>query len=77
MFTGIVQAVGRIAAATPRGDGLRLAIDPEGLDVADVGIGDSIAVNGCCLTVVAKEGAAAAIRPTACTMPVNIKPPWK
>jgi len=56
MFTGIVQAVGRIAAATPRGDGLRLEIDPDGLDVADVGVGDSIAVNGCCLTVVAKEG---------------------
>jgi riboflavin synthase len=55
MFTGIVQAVGRIAAATPRGDGLRLAVDPAGLDVADVGLGDSIAVNGCCLTVVAKE----------------------
>ena len=54
MFTGIVQAVGRIAAATPRGDGLRLEIDPVGLDLADVGIGDSIAVNGCCLTVVAK-----------------------
>ena len=56
MFTGIVQAVGRIAAATPRGDGLRLAVDPVGLDLDDVGIGDSIAVNGCCLTVVAKEG---------------------
>lgn len=57
MFTGIVQAVGRIAAATPRGDGLRLEVDPAGLDVADVGVGDSIAVNGCCLTVVAKEAA--------------------
>ena len=56
MFTGIVQAVGRIAAATPRGDGLRLEIDPDGLDVAVVGVGHSIAVNGCCLTVVAKEG---------------------
>ena len=62
MFTGIVQAMGRIAAATPRGDGLRLEIDPDGLDVADVGLGDSIAVNGCCLTVVAKEGAAAGAR---------------
>jgi riboflavin synthase len=60
MFTGIVQAVGRIAAATPRGDGLRLEIDADGLDVDDVGMGDSIAVNGCCLTVVAKEGAGAA-----------------
>lgn len=55
MFTGIVQAVGRVAATEPKGDGLRLAIDPAGLDVADVGIGDSIAVNGCCLTVIARD----------------------
>ncbi len=57
MFTGIVQAVGTIAAATPQGDGLRLAIDPGPLDIADVGIGDSIAVNGCCLTVVVRSPA--------------------
>ena len=55
MFTGIVQAVGRIASATPQGDGLRLRVDPAGLEIAGVAIGDSIAVNGCCLTVVAKE----------------------
>ena len=55
MFTGIVQAVGRIASATPQGDGLRLTIDPTGLDVADVVVGDSIAVNGCCLTVVDRQ----------------------
>jgi riboflavin synthase len=53
MFTGIVAAVGRIAGVAPQGDGLRLGIAPGGLDVSDVGIGDSIAVNGCCLTVVA------------------------
>jgi riboflavin synthase len=53
MFTGIVQAVGRIAAAVPRGDGLRLTVDPGGgFDAVDVAIGDSIAVNGCCLTVI-------------------------
>jgi riboflavin synthase len=57
MFTGIVAAVGRIASTAPQGDGLRLLVDPAGLDVADVAIGDSIAVNGCCLTVVAKEPA--------------------
>jgi len=55
MFTGIVQAVGRIAAATRQGDGVRLIVDPGALEIPDVGIGDSIAVNGCCLTVVAKE----------------------
>ena len=56
MFTGIVQAVGRITDATPRGDGLRLTVDPAALPVAEVAIGDSVAVNGCCLTVVAIAG---------------------
>jgi riboflavin synthase len=55
MFTGIVTAVGRIAKVAPQGDGLRLVIAPGGLDVSDIGIGDSVAVNGCCLTVVAIE----------------------
>ena len=36
MFTGIVQAVGRIASAVPRGDGLRLAVDPGALAAGDV-----------------------------------------
>jgi riboflavin synthase len=62
MFTGIVQAVGRIAAAVPQGDGLRLVVDPAGLETADVGIGDSIAVNGCCLTVVGREDVAGGAR---------------
>jgi riboflavin synthase len=53
MFTGIVQAVGRVAERTPRGDGVRLRVDAGALDLGDVVIGDSIAVAGCCLTVVA------------------------
>jgi riboflavin synthase len=52
MFTGIVAAIGRIERIEPRAGGLRLAIEAGGLDLDDVGIGDSIAVNGCCLTVV-------------------------
>ena len=56
MFTGIVAAVGKIAAVAPKGDGLRLVVAPGALDIADVAIGDSVAVNGCCLTVVAKSG---------------------
>jgi riboflavin synthase len=56
MFTGIVAAVGRIERVAPRPKGLRLAIDAGALDVSDVAIGDSIAVNGCCLTVVALAG---------------------
>jgi riboflavin synthase len=57
MFSGIVQAVGKIAATAPKGDGLRLVVAPGGLDTADVAVGDSVAVNGCCLTVVARSGA--------------------
>jgi riboflavin synthase len=56
MFTGIVEAVGRIAALEPALDGARLRIAAGGLDLADVRIGDSIAVGGCCLTVVAIGG---------------------
>jgi riboflavin synthase len=57
VFTGIVTAVGRIERATPSEGGLRLAIDPRRLDMRDVRVGDSIAVNGVCLTVVALAGA--------------------
>ena len=56
MFTGLVQAVGRIAASEKKGDGLRIALDIGMRDVADVAIGDSIAINGCCLTIVAVDG---------------------
>ena len=56
MFTGIVQAVGRIAATERKGDGLTIALDIGMRDVADVAIGDSIAINGCCLTIVEVNG---------------------
>lgn len=55
MFTGIVQAVGRIAAVTAQADGARVVVSTGAMDIEDVGIGDSIAVNGCCLTVIAKD----------------------
>jgi riboflavin synthase len=55
MFTGIVAAVGYIERAEPRPEGLRLTVDARSLDVSDVAVGDSVAVNGCCLTVVARE----------------------
>ena len=58
MFTGIVAAVGKISVVTPLEGGLdagvRLDIDAGGLPLADVGLGDSIAINGACMTVVAK-----------------------
>jgi riboflavin synthase len=58
MFTGIVQAVGKVAKATPHADGIRLQVDTGEFGVDDIAIGDSIAVNGCCLTVVAIDGTA-------------------
>lgn len=60
MFTGIVLGVGRIKSATTRGDELRLVIDAGAIDVSSVAIGDSVAVNGCCLTVVDVQGASLA-----------------
>ena len=56
MFTGIIAAVGRITRIAPTTGGQRLAIDAGGLDMSDVAIGDSIAVNGVCLTAVLKDG---------------------
>ena len=54
MFSGIVAAVGKIAKVEPRERGVRLTIHAVRLGLDDIGIGDSIAVNGCCLTVIAK-----------------------
>ena len=54
MFTGIVQGIGRIVECAPSGDGVRLRIDVGALG-SDVAIGDSIAVGGCCLTVVERR----------------------
>lgn len=55
MFTGIVTAVGRISSAKPHGDGLKLRIDAPGFGMEDVALGDSIAIQGVCHTVVAKD----------------------
>ena len=52
MFTGIVEAVGKVADTQPRGGDLRLVIEAGTLALAAVRLGDSIAVNGICLTVV-------------------------
>ena len=52
MFTGIIEAVGTIAAMTPKGGDMSLQIRTGELDLADVQLGDSIATNGVCLTVV-------------------------
>ena len=56
MFSGIVAAVGRITQVTPREAGVRLTVEAGRLGIEEVALGDSIAHNGVCLTVVAKEG---------------------
>ena len=55
MFTGIVQAVGRVREVNPRGGDVELVFDTGGLALADCGIGDSIAVSGACLTATRLE----------------------
>jgi riboflavin synthase len=57
MFSGIVAALGRVAALDRAGGDLRMVIDCGTLELADVVLGDSIAVSGVCLTVVAIDGA--------------------
>ena len=52
MFTGIVEAVGEVREVEPRGADAGVIIDAVKLDLSDAKVGDSIAVNGCCLTVV-------------------------
>ena len=56
MFTGIIQAVGAVAALDRRGNDMRLRIRTGDLPMADVALGDSIAVNGVCLTAVEFPG---------------------
>jgi len=52
MFSGIIADIGSIKQATDRNGGLRLEIATKALDLSDVQLGDSIAVNGICLTVI-------------------------
>jgi riboflavin synthase len=56
MFSGIIADVGTITRAEDRDGGLRLSVETHALGMDDVQLGDSIAVNGVCLTVVKKEG---------------------
>lgn len=51
MFTGIIEAQGRLQSLTPKGGDLTLTVESAQLDFSDVKLGDSIAVNGVCLTV--------------------------
>lgn len=53
MFTGIIQAIGTLRDMQPKGGDLRLTLATGKLDMSDVALGDSIAVNGVCLTAIA------------------------
>lgn len=53
MFTGIIEAIGEIKKVTPLESGIRIEIEPGKLDLSDIHIGDSIATNGACLTIIA------------------------
>ena len=67
MFTGIVAALGRIEAVTPLGSatdadtGVRLTVASGGLDLPDVELGDSISIQGACMTVIEKSAASFAV----------------
>ena len=56
MFTGIIESIGTIRAMTPKGGDVRVLVETGKLDLADVKLGDSIAVNGVCLTAVELPG---------------------
>ena len=56
MFTGIIEAIGSVSQMQDKGGDLRLTLDVGKLDMNDVALGDSIAVNGVCLTVIEMTG---------------------
>lgn len=61
MFTGLIAGVGRLAAREPRGGDVRLAVEVGSLPFDGVAPGESIAVNGVCLTVVAFDAGSFAV----------------
>lgn len=56
MFSGIVTACGRIEQIEALEDGIRISVNPGALDLSDIKIGDSVAHDGVCLTVIARNG---------------------
>ncbi len=56
MFTGIIEAVGEIKKVISLENGIRIEISPGRLDLSDVHVGDSIATNGVCLTIITLVG---------------------
>jgi len=58
MFTGIIQSIGTLSDLQPKGGDMALVVNTGKLDMSDVQLGDSIAVNGVCLTVISLNGEA-------------------
>jgi riboflavin synthase len=77
MFTGIIEAIGSIRALNPKGGDVRVHVETAKLDLSDVKLGDSIAVNGVCLTAVELPGdgfwADVSRETLACTAFVDLK----
>ena len=86
MFTGIIQDLGKIARVVERGGDVRLTINTSTLDMSRVGVGDSVAVNGACLTALDPKGnefsadvsretlAVTSLRHARAGRPVNLEP---
>ena len=68
MFSGIIEAVGHVVNVEDHSGDKRFTVDAGGLDLADVKLGDSIAVNGVCLSVVAKSGNSFSVDISAATL---------
>ncbi|MDO4250180.1 MAG: riboflavin synthase [Moraxella sp.] len=77
MFTGIIETVGIITAITPTAGDVRLWISAPKLDFSDVKLGDSIASNGICLTVVAIEGVSYAVDVSRETLQKSALSTWR
>lgn len=71
MFAGIVSAVGRIVESRPSGDGVRLRIAVEGFALDEVKLGDSIAIQGICHTVVARAAGSFEVDTSRATLDVT------
>ncbi|MCW8127655.1 riboflavin synthase [Microbulbifer halophilus] len=77
MFTGIIEAVGEITELKPQGGDLRVRVKSGKLDLSDVQLGDSIATNGVCLTVVDLPGDGYWADVSAETLDVTSVKSWK
>jgi len=76
MFTGLIQGVGALRDSSPRDNGLRMRIDVGTLPFTDVELGESIAVNGACLTVVEFDAASFAVDVSSETLRLTTLGKW-